>query len=251
MSRTPSFLLVCLCAFALAAPAALARPVTPKHVVVAVIDSGVTPAAGFRSRMLRGWDFVDGDTDATDANGHGTEIASIIATQCAQCLIQPVRVIGAAGMGSVPLAIAGIQWALANGSDLINLSMTTPSDNPALAAALEAAVARGVTVVVAAGNQGRSVGYPAMSAPHAIAVGSVDPSGRSYSWSNYGPWVAVQAPGVLSATNDVGRSVTAVGTSASAAFVTGAAGRLLSCLPGLAPSAVRAQVQQALYTMPC
>lgn len=251
MWKSPPFLLICLCACALAAPAALARPITPKHIVVAVVDSGVTPTAGLNGRLLRGWDFVDGDADASDANGHGTEIASIIAAQCAQCLIQPVRVIGAAGLGSVPLAIKGIQWALANGSDIINLSMTTPSDNPALAAALEAAVARGVTVVVAAGNQGRPVGYPAVSAPHAIAVGSVDSSGHYYTWSNYGPWVAVEAPGILAATNDRGQRVTAVGTSASAAFVTGAAARLLSCSPGLTPSAIRAQVQQALYANPC
>jgi subtilisin family serine protease len=146
-------------------------------------------------------------------------------------------------MGSAPLAIAGIQWAVAHSANVINLSMTTASDNPQLSAAIEQAIAAGVPVVVAAGNGGQPVGYPGMSSPNAIVVGSVDPSGQRYSWSNYGPWVTLQVPGVFPTTNELGRRVTATGTSASAGFVSGEAGKLLACSPGLTPAQLSAQLQ--------
>jgi hypothetical protein len=251
MKSLPLILVAAVCAVAIAVPAAVARSVQPNQVVVAVVDSGVTPTKQLASRLVPGWDFIDNDAKSVDMNGHGTEIASIIASQCARCVIEPVRVMGGTGMGGAQLAVQGIAWAVAHGAAVINLSLTTPSDNPSLSQAIEAAVERGVTVVVAAGNSGQPVGFPASTAPDAIAVASVDPAGKLYSWSNYGSWVDVDAPGVLPAVNTFGHTVSAVGTSASAAYVTGAAGRLLACAPKLAPSAVKLQLQQSLSASPC
>jgi len=242
-------LIVALCALTIAVPAAFARTAPPSRVTVAVVDTGVTPTKQLANRLVPGWNFVDGNAKTTDLNGHGTEIASIVASQCGNCLIEPVRV--SSGMGGAQLAIQGIAWATAHGASVINLSLTTPSDNPALSQAIEAAVAQGITVVVAAGNSGQPIGYPAATAPDAISVASVDPAGKLYSWSNYGPWVTLTAPGVLSAVNDLGKTVTAVGTSASAGFVSGTAARLLACTPKLAPSAVRQQLQSGLAGSSC
>jgi thermitase len=223
---------------ALAAPAAFAKASAPR-VVVAVVDSGVTPTKQLAPRLLPGWDFVDGDSTPNDQNGHGSEIASIVAKQCGGCAILPVRVIGGAGLGTADLASQGIQWAVAHGAQVVNLSMTTASENPVLADAIEAAVHAGVTVVVAAGNAGEPVGYPGASAPDAITVGSVDTSGNRYSWSNYGPWVSAVAPGVIPARTSAGKLVSAVGTSASAGYVSGLVGRALSCQPSLTPAQAR------------
>lgn len=216
----------------------------PKPVVVAVVDSGVTPSKQLAKRVLPGWDFVDNDAKPADLNGHGTEIANIVASTCPKCLIEPVRVLGGSGMGTAPLAIEGIQWAVAHGTTVINLSMTTPSDNPDLSAAIEQAVEAGVPVVVAAGNSGASVGYPGMSTPDAIVVGSVNPAGQRYNWSNYGPWVTLQVAGVFKTTNELGKQVTATGTSASAGYVSGEAGKLLGCLPALTPAQLSTQLKQ-------
>ena len=223
---------------ALAAPAAIAKASAPR-VVVAVVDSGVTVTKQLASRILPGWDFVDDDAIPNDQNGHGSEIASIVAAQCGSCVILPVRVIGGAGIGTAEVAAQGVQWAVAHGAQVINLSMTTPADNAALSDAIEAAVHAGVTVVVAAGNAGEPVGYPGASAPDAITVGSVDTAGNRYSWSNYGPWVSAVAPGVLQARTSYGKLVNAVGTSASAGYVSGKVARALSCQPALTPAQAR------------
>jgi hypothetical protein len=245
----PLSVVLALCALAVAVPAALSKPAPASRIVVAVVDTGVTPTKQLTGHLVPGWNFLDNNTNTADLNGHGTEIASIVASACGRCLIEPVRV--SSGMGGAQLAIQGIAWATAHGAAVINLSLTVPADNPALSQAIETAVSQGVTVVVAAGNSGLPVGYPAATAPSAISVASVDPAGKLYSWSNYGPWVTLTAPGVLAATNGFGKVVSAVGTSASAAYVSGAAGRLLGCSPRLAPSAVRLQLQQSLTSSPC
>jgi hypothetical protein len=220
---------------ALAAPAAFARATAPR-VVVAVVDSGVTPTKQLAPRLLPGWDFVDGDATTTDRFGHGSEIANIVAKQCGACSILPVRVIGGSGIGTAELAAQGVRWATAHGAQVINLSLTTPAENAALTDAIEAAVHAGITVVVAAGNGGQPVGFPGASAPDAITVGSVDVNGNLYSWSNYGPWVTALAPGVIQTRTSAGKLVDAVGTSASAGYVSGRVAHALQCEPGLTPA---------------
>lgn len=234
---------------ALAVPAAFAR-VPVRHTTVAIVDTGVTPNKALAARMVPGWNLASQSADTRDATGHGTQLAHIVADRCPRCLIMPVRVANS-GFGDATLAAQGIRYAVAHGAGVINLSLTTFADDPDLDAAIADAVALGVTTVVAAGNGGAPVGYPGVSVPQALTVGSVDPDGSRYPWSNYGPWVKVEAPGVLPTRNLLGARTTAVGTSASAAFVSGAVGQLLACRPGQSPAAVQSQVQQYLYSSPC
>jgi hypothetical protein len=215
----------------------------PSRVVVAVVDTGVT-ANG--PEVVRGWDFVDNDSNPADVNGHGTELASIVLAQCPACLLMPVRVLGPDGTGSIPTVVRGIRYAVKHGANVINLSMSMSTDSPELSAAIEWAVARGVTTVVAAGNDGTSTGYPGASAPDALAVGSATALGDRFSWSNYGPWVDLVAPGALTARSLQGQTVTATGTSASAAYVSGAAGRLLGCDFALSPAQVGSRLRTGL-----
>jgi thermitase len=245
MLRLAALALSALALAAVLGVSANAQSPQTRRVVVAIVDTGVSPSKWLGSRRLAGWDFVDNDADPSDQNGHGTELASIVARGCAKCDILPVRVLGRGGIGPVSLAVQGIQWAASHGASVINLSISTPYDNPDLTAAIEGAVGQGITVVVAAGNAGQSVGYPGSTAVDAIAVGSVDSSGQRAPWSNYGPWVGVTAPGTLSARSLTGRVVSAQGTSASAAYVAGAAGALLSCGP-LDPASVKEQLRQSL-----
>jgi thermitase len=224
---------------------------TPGRVVIAIVDTGVGPSPTLASHLLRGWDFVDQDANAADEYGHGTELAGIVQAQCPRCFILPVRVLGRGGRGSVPTVIEGIHWAVEQGASIINLSVTTLSDNPDLSAAVQWAVGRGVTTTLAAGNEGAPVGYPALTAPDAIAVGSVDREGNMFNWSNYGPWVTVLAPGSLPARSLQGKRVVAVGTSASAAYVAGAAGRLLGCDGSLVPAVIKSLLETDLLHHPC
>ena len=210
---------------------------------MAIVDTGV---AASTPQLVPGWDFVDHDSSPADLNGHGTELASIVLAQCPTCRVMPVRVLGRDGTGAIATVVQGIRYAVAHGANVINLSLSTSTDNPSLTAAVEAAVGHGVTVVVAAGNQGLAAAYPGASAPDALAVGSVTDAGDPFSWSNYGPWVDLWAPGRLGAESLEGQPTTAVGTSASAAYVSGAAGSLLGCDRTLRPAGVGSRLRISL-----
>lgn len=245
--KTLSALLIAVVALT-AAAAATAAPKKPP-VVVAVIDTGVTPVKGVAGRLVPGYDFVDNDTDPTDMFGHGTEIAGIVLKTCHGCVVMPVRSLGA-GIGSDTDVISGIQYAVQNHANIINLSLFSQSDDPDLDAAIEAAYHAGVTVVVAAGNDGLSTGYPAESAVDSIAVGSLDPASRArFLWSNYGPWVDVWGPGLFTVTNMFGKPVGVAGTSATTGYVSGMAANAIQAgasSPDMVLAMLKAKLPQVL-----
>lgn len=235
----------------LGAVAALPARGQSKRVVVAVVDSGVTPSKQLAKHLVPGWNLVDNDATTTDGYGHGTELAGIVAAQCPTCAIMPVRVLGNGGLGAVPTVVQGVHWAVAHGAQVVNLSMTTSYDDSDLSTAIEWAVNQGVTVTVAAGNQGAPTAYPGVATPDAIVVGSIDSTGQRFNWSNYGPWVNVVAPGVIAARSLTGKLVSATGTSASAAYVAARAGDLLSCQPTLPPASVLQRLKTSLAVPSC
>jgi len=210
---------------------------------IALVDTGVAPVSALASKLVPGADFVDSTGATDDHNGHGTAMASIAASNCPTCTLEPVRVLGDSGMGTTALAAQGVRWAAANGARVINLSLTAPGPDDALTSAIEDAVAGGAIVVVAAGNSGSTdpaaQGYPGAGAPDAITVASTDSQGRLFAWSNHGAWVHLAAPGVLNALSTRGAAMSAVGTSGSAAYVSGVAAQVLSCNPSLTPGQVR------------
>jgi thermitase len=225
---------------------------------IAIVDTGVTPLLALAANIKGGYDLVDGTPARDDGNGHGTAMASIAAARpgnrtgmtgvCSLCTIVPVQVVGNGGFGTTALATAGIRWAIADRVNVINVSLTSPTDDPSLDAAIEDAAAQGIVVVLAAGNDASTDpstgGYPAAATPDAISVAGADASGHLFPWSNHGPWVQIAAPGALPALTLKGRVFSAAGTSASAAFVSGAVGLVLSANPLLTP----AQVQSILLT---
>lgn len=234
-----------------AKPAAIAPTL---GVRVAVVDTGVTPVGAVGSRLAAGADLVDSSGATTDGNGHGTAMATIAAGVCSTCTFVPVRALNPDGTGTTDVAAQGVRWAAANGARVINLSLTAAGADDGLTSAIEDAVAQGVVVVVAAGNSGSAVatdqGYPGASAADALTVAAVDPSHQLASWSNHGSWVHLAAPGSLQTIGANGQSLLAIGTSASAAYVSGAAGLLLSCDPSLTPAEVRATLLGTAQPVP-
>lgn len=182
-----------------------------KGVVVAVIDTGVRAKhPDLRGRVLRGWDFLDSDSDASDANGHGTHVAGVIAARsnnrrgiaglAHEAKILPIRVLDANGNGNTATVARGIRYAVRRGADVINLSLAGRQGDRHVASAVSYAVRKGVVVVAAAGNSGcgtptsYSPAYPA-AYRGVIAVGAVDRSLRVSAYSNCGSYVDVVAPG--------------------------------------------------------
>ena len=132
-------------------------------VVVAVLDTGVDGQhPDLRNRLVPGFDFVNNTAQLSDDNGHGTAMCGIVAAEgqnnegvvgvAFDARVMPVKVADSLGQASVADVVAGIDFAIANNAQVINLSMGAPVGSQALQDAINRALAAGVVVVAAAGN---------------------------------------------------------------------------------------------------
>ena len=227
---------------------------TGKGVTIAVVDTGIDyHHREFKGRIGAGYDFVDGDSIAEDANGHGTHVAGTIAAAkdgrgitgvAHDATIMPIRVLDEDGAGYLSDVIRGVRWATNNGADVINLSLGGTGYSQAMADAIRHASRRGTVVVMAAGNEGgASPEYPAAHAvEHGIAVGAVQRDGRLANFSNRAgsqPLDYVTAPGVgITSTLPGNRYGRYSGTSMATPHVAGVAGLLKSHNSTLSSSAI-------------
>jgi len=175
--------------------------------VVAVLDSGIAKAPDLSETcILGGRDFVNGDSNPTDDNGHGTHIAGTIAGSTNNsegvagiaheaCLL-PVKILGDDGRGTYTDLVDGIVWATENGAGIINLSLSGSFDAGFLKDALAFAYSKGVTIIASSGNGGKaSVSFPAAYDEYAIAVGATTLKKDQADYSNYGASLDLVAPG--------------------------------------------------------
>ncbi|MBZ4321367.1 type VII secretion-associated serine protease mycosin [Streptomyces huiliensis] len=239
-------------------------------VTVAVLDTGVDAGhPDLRGRVLPGKDLVGFGAGRGDRSWarHGTAMAGIVAGRghgtgdgdgvlgvAPEARILPVRVILEEGdparsraRGARGGALAdGIRWAADHGADVINLSLgddsATAHPDAGEDAAVRYALAKGAVVVASAGNGGRDgdhASYPA-AYPGVIAVTAVDRGGGRAAFSTRRWYATLSAPGVGVVIADPDRRYyEGWGTSAAAAFVSGAAALLRSAHPGLDPAQVR------------
>ncbi|WP_322797865.1 S8 family peptidase [Thermoflexus sp.] len=226
-------------------------------VVIAVIDTGVdyTHPDLSSSRIWLGYDFVNDDPDPMDDEGHGTHVAGIagantnngigIAGVCWRCDLLAVKVLNVLGRGWVTDVAAGIRyavdWGAASGKrTIINLSLGGPSSSSVLADAVSYARSRGALLVAAAGNKNTSApDYPA-AYPGVIGVSATDSDDQRASFSNYGSYVDIAAPGegILSTYPPSVLYLMMSGTSMAAPHVAGVAGLVWSRKLTLSPGEV-------------
>lgn len=233
-------------------PAAWSRNTGSSSVTIAVLDTGLDIThPEIAARVVNGYDFVNGDADPSDDNGHGTRVTGLAAATGNNALgiagmdwnarIMPVKVMNSSGTGSWSVVARGITHAADNGADVVNLSLGGPASST-LQAAIKYAYDKGVIIVAAAGNSGtEAIAYPA-AYPEVIAVGSVWKD-RLSTFSNFGSQLSVVAPGesVWSIERGGGYRASA-GTSAASPFVAGLAGLLHAVKPGIAPAEVKAVI---------
>jgi len=186
-----------------------------------------------------------------DLNGHGTHCAGTVGGSkygvAKRVNLVAVKVLDRLGSGTLAGVAAGIDWAAgdAKGNSVISMSLGG-GFNQALNDAVAGAVSKGVTTVVAAGNDAANAcNYSPASAPSAITVGATQINDQIASFSNRGSCVDILAPGVSITSSWIG-SPTAIntisGTSMATPQVAGLAAYLIS-LEGLStPAAVEARI---------
>lgn len=240
---------------------------TGTRVKVGVIDSGIAPHKELS--VTGGVSTVSYTSSYTDDNGHGTFMAGIIAAKvdsgpdytdpdtkktmslmgiAPDVKLYAIKALDQEGEGTLEDVMEGIEWAIENRMDIINLSFTTRVDSWLLHSMVNRAYNQGILVVGAAGNRGEvgstaepnTVDYPAKY-DSVIAVSAIDQNKQRGSFSAYGPEVEVAAPGddiVSSWLNN--RYAKASGTSQAAAHVTGVLALLRQQYPAWPAAKLRA-----------
>ena len=187
---------------------------------------------------------IDPAKSFDDDNGHGSHVAGTVGAVdqadgdneigvigvAPSANLYGIKVLNRSGRGYTSDIIEGMDWAVGNGMDVINMSLGTSSFVQAYADATDRVLRAGVIMVCSAGNSGpadNTVGYPA-AFEGVIAVAATDSSDVVASFSSRGPEVDVAAPGVsIYSTSKSGGYATMSGTSMAAPHVTGTVALML------------------------
>ena len=258
-------------------PAAWDLTTGSSGVTVAILDTGIDPShPDLASKIVAGYDFVDGDNNPHDENGHGTHVAGIaaavtnngigVAGMDWQARIMPVRILDREGGGWISDMVSGIGWAKDHGADVLNLSLGAPYYSSSAQTAINQAHSSGVLVVASMGNSGDSTTqYPA-GYNNVLAVASTGPFDYRWHDSNYGTHCDIAAPGgdmtYLHDPDGIYSTMPTYevylnkdpyyysqnydylqGTSMAAPHVSGLAALLWAVAPGLSPDGVQTAIE--------
>lgn len=201
-------------------------------------------------------DLVDNDNIPNDSNGHGSHVAGTAAAVgnnskgvvgvAYNAKIIPIKIFGSDQQLFYSRAITGITLATELGANVTNMSFMGSWQSRAMSEALSDSWANGVVLVACAGNKALTKPWYPAGYPDVIAVGSTDGDDSRSSFSNYGPWVDIAAPGrSIWSTYWISASSywTMDGTSMSSPHVAGAAALIMAARPALTIAQVRAVLE--------
>ena len=227
---------------------------TGNGVVVAVIDTWIdSNHPDFVGRVLPGQNIVSGNDNTGDVMGHGTAVAGTlaaignneigIASVAHDAQILPVRISeDIDGVASFSDMAAGIIWAADNNARVANLSYAAANSATVQSAAKYMRNLGGL-VFVSAGNEGTDPGWPNL--PDLIVVSATDASDALASFSNYGSFVDISAPGdLIYTTTKGGKYATLRGTSFASPIAAGVAALIFAQNPDVDPQVVADIMQQ-------
>lgn len=214
-------------------------------VIVAVVDTGVDiNHPDLKGRLLKGYNVIDPNKDPVDDVGHGTHVAGIISATVNNNegiagmmwggKLLPVKALDNTGSGTTYSVAQGIIWAVDQGAKVINLSLGNYADAQFLHDAIKYAYDRDVVVIAATGNDNTErPGYPA-AYPEVLSVSATDYNLNRASFSNYGDYIDVMAPGESIASTYPDNQYAALsGTSMASPHVAALAGLIRSINPEL------------------
>ena len=228
------------------------KGVTGKGVKVAVIDTGIS--AHKELDIKGGVSTVSYTKSYADDNGHGTHVAGTIGAKrdgaglvgvAPDSEIFAIKSLDAQGNGYLSDIVAGVDWAIQNKMDVINMSLGTSADSRAMRDIVQKASNSGIIVVGANGNDGvgTPVNYPAKY-DSVIAVSSIDSALKISSFSSTGPETEFTAPGsqVVSTYLNGGYAISS-GTSMASPHVAGFVALMKQMHPDKSASEIRKELQ--------
>ncbi|NHN30918.1 S8 family peptidase [Paenibacillus agricola] len=216
-----------------------------KDVIVAVVDTGVDlDHPDLVNQLVGGYNVVDVELPPMDDVGHGTHVAGVIGAIINNRIgvagmswynpIMPIKVLDHTGAGSTYAVAQGIIWATDHGAKVINLSLGNYADANFLHDAIQYAYDHDVVLIAASGNDNtEQAGYPA-AYPEVFAVAAADAQRKKATFSNYGDYIDVAAPGVsIASTYPHNQYASLSGTSMASPHVTALAALIRSANPKL------------------
>jgi len=227
---------------------------TGSGVTIAILDSGVDGShPDLSGQMVAGWNFYDNTASTLDVYGHGTVVADGaaatlnngigVASVAGNARIMPLRVTDTSGYGYWSLVAQGLNYAADHGARVANVSFQGVAGSATVQSAAQYFRSKGGLVVVAAGNSG--VNENITPTTTMIPVSATDSNDAIASWSSYGTFVAMSAPGVgIWSTAAGGGYGSYSGTSIASPLVAGTVALMMSANPALSNS----QVESLLYS---
>lgn len=223
-------------------------------VTVAILDSGIDSShPDLAGQLVPGWNFVDNNSNTADVYGHGTAVAGTVAATSnngigvagvsSSAKIMPVRVSDSTGWATYSALAQGITYAADHGARIANLSFQGPTASSSVVSAAQYMKDKNGLVFISAGNAGTQENYtPTTSAILVSATNSTDVLASFSSWGNY---VSLAAPGDGIYTTHTGGSYWSCwGTSFSSPVAAAVGALVMSAKPGL----TSAQVESILFS---
>lgn len=226
---------------------------TGSGVTVAVLDTGVDAAhPDLSSRIVPGWNFHDNNSNTSDVHGHGSAVAGAaaatmnnaigVAAIAGQARIMPIRIADANAYAYWSTVAQGLTWAADNGARVANISYVGVAGSSAVQSAAQYMKNKGGLVVVCAGNNNRDEGIAPTTAM--IPVSATDENDLKTSFSSWGGFVAMSAPGINVWTTQRGGTYGQWwGTSIASPVTAGVVALMMARKPTLSA----AQVESLLY----
>lgn len=221
-------------------------------ITIAILDSGVLPTHPDLNQV-GGWNFVDNNSNTADVFGHGTAVAGAaaaitnngvgVAGVAGAAKIMPIRVSDSTGYAYYSAIASGVTYAADHGARVANASFSGVYASSSVQSAAQYLKNKGGLMVVSAGNSAANDGSPAITSM--IPVSATDSSDLRASFSSFGSYVALAAPGVgIWTTGNDGTYRSASGTSFSAPITAGVIALMMAAKPTLSSS----QVESLLFS---
>ncbi|RFC38339.1 MAG: Serine protease, subtilisin family [Candidatus Nitrotoga sp. LAW] len=215
-------------------------------VIIAILDSGIDAThPELAPNIVSGWNFYDNNSNTSDVTGHGTKVAGTAAMAANNSTgsagvawgakIMPVRIGSPEGMTYWSIVAQGINWAADHGAKVVNCSFDNLSGSATIQSAAQYMRSKGGVVVVAAGNSSGLVDIAANDSM--LSVAATDSSDQRASFSSYGNYVDLAAPGVSIYAPSMGGGYSSNwGTSFASPIVAATAALMISANNNISPA---------------